>query len=359
MADEHASETMVPIEAIQTVDPEVIAKIPLATQISIVPHGISLWTRTARLDVERDGVRKAYFLKTSYGALGRAMTQSEFRCMSRMRRVAPDLVPEPLASGSFSSVPDVHFLLCEFRRMTGTVPVPEALAAKIAELHRCSGGGSGGKFGSDVPTFHGNVRVDHGWSGSWEEYFARTTKVLFGLEQEAQGPNEEIKAMIAPFFDKVVPRLLRPLETGGRSIQPCLIHGDLWHGNAETDAETGLPVIFDAASFYAHNECEMRADELGVWRQPWNKIGEAYRAEYHKYMPKSQPEEDCDDRNALYAVDTNNIDRGSRVNILDSILYKDDPSYRHMLISGMRELVDKFPGGFEEWDASQEKEAYK
>lgn len=106
--------------------------------------------------------------------------------MSRMRRVAPDLVPEPLASGSFSSVPDVHFLLCEFRRMTGTVPVPEALAAKIAELHRCSGGGSGGKFGSDVPTFHGNVRVDHGWSGSWEEYFARTTKVLFGLEQEAQ-----------------------------------------------------------------------------------------------------------------------------------------------------------------------------
>ncbi|KAI0844839.1 Fructosamine kinase-domain-containing protein [Daldinia vernicosa] len=345
MADEHASETMVPIEAIQTVDPEVVAKLPPATQISIVPHGISLWTRTARLDVEHDGVRKPYFLKTSYGALGRAMTQSEFQCMSRMRRAAPDLVPEPLASGSFSGVPDVHFLLCEFRRMTGTVPAPEALAAKIAELHRCSAGGSGGggKFGSDVPTFHGNVQVDHGWSGFWEEYFARTTRVLFGLEQEAQGPNEEIKGMIAPFFDKVIPRLLRPLETGGRSIQPCLIHGDLWHGNAETDAETGLPIVFDAASFYAHNEYE-----LGVWRQPWNNIGEAYRAEYYKYMPKSQPEEDCDDRNALYAV---------RVNILDSILYKDDPSYRQMLISGMRELVDKFPGGFEEWDASQEKEA--
>ncbi|KAI0114724.1 Fructosamine kinase-domain-containing protein [Daldinia grandis] len=346
MADketEHASETMVPVEAIQTVDPKVVAKLPPATQISIVPHGISLWTRTARLDVEHGGVRKAYFLKTSYGALGRAMTQSEFQCMTRMRRVAPDLVPEPLASGSFCSVPDVHFLLCEFRRMTGAVPAPSALAAKIAELHRRSSGGSDGRFGSDVPTFHGNVRVDHGWSGSWEEYFARTTMGLFGLEQEVQGPNNEIKAMIAPFFDKVVPRLLRPLETGGRSIRPCLIHGDLWHGNAETDADTGLPVIFDAASFYAHNEYE-----LGVWRQPWNKIDKTYRAEYHKCMPKSQPEEDCDDRNALYAV---------RVNILDSILYKDDPSYRQMLISGMRELVDKFPGGFEEWDASQVKEA--
>ena len=62
--------------------------------------------------------------------------------------------------------------------------------------------------------------------------------------------------MATPFFDKVVPRLLRPLETGGRSIRPSLIHGDLWHGNAETDAETGEPVIFDAASFYAHNECK-------------------------------------------------------------------------------------------------------
>ncbi|KAI8961062.1 Fructosamine kinase-domain-containing protein [Daldinia sp. FL1419] len=335
---DHASETMVPIEAIQIVDPQVATKFPPAARISIVPHGISLWTRTARLDVEHGGIRKPYFLKTSYGALGREMTQSEFRCMSRIRGVTPDLVPEPIASGTFSSVPDVHFLLCEFRRMTGDVPAPEALGAKIAELHRCSSGSST-KFGSDASTFHGNVRVDHGWSDSWEEYFARTTRVLFDLEQEAQGPNEEIKEMIPPFFDKVVPRLLRPLETCGRSIQPCLIHGDLWHGNAETDAETGLPVIFDAASLYAHNEYE-----LGVWRQPWNKIGEAYRDEYHKYMPESQPEEDCDDRNALYAV---------RVNILDSILYKDDSSYRQMLISGMRELVDKFPGGFEEWNSSK------
>lgn len=137
--------------------------------------------------------------------------------------------------------------------------------------------------------------------------------------------------MIAPFFEKVILRLLRPLETGGRSIRPTLIHGDLWHGNAETDAETGQPIIFDAASFYAHNECKTlrppevvfgfaeqflirielrdkeadtraRVDELGVWRQPWNKIGAAYRKEYHKHFPKSRPEEDCDDRQALYAV---------------------------------------------------------
>ncbi|KAI1410632.1 Fructosamine kinase-domain-containing protein [Hypoxylon sp. FL1857] len=336
---EYTREPEVPIEAIRVIDPEVVAKLPPGTRVlNIAPHGASFWTRTARLDVEQEGISKAYFLKTSHGELGRDMMSSEYQCMSKIRAITPDLVPEPITWGTYSGMPDVHFLLCEFRRMTGEIPGAGALAGKIAELHRRSSGSSGGRFGSDVPTFHGNVRVDHGWSGSWEEYFARTTRVLFKLEQEVQGYNEEIRQMITPFFEKVIPRLLRPLGTGGHSICPSLIHGDLWHGNAETDVETGLPIIFDAASYYAHNEYE-----LGVWRQPWNKIGEAYRTEYYKHFPKSWPEEDCDDRNALYAV---------RVNILDSILYKDDQSYRQMLISGMRELIDKFPGGFEAWEAS-------
>lgn len=336
---EYAKEAKIAMEAARTVDSEVIARLPPGSRVSMVAHGASLWASTARLDVGSGGTRKTYFLKTSFGALGRDMTASEFRCMTRLRAVAPDLVPEAIACGTYAETPDAHFLLCEFRRMTGEVPAAAVLAEKIAELHRRSNNGGSNRFGSDVPTFHGNVRVDHGWSDSWEEYFSRTTRALLEREIEVQGPNGEIRSMIAPFFEKVILRLLRPLETGGRSIRPTLIHGDLWHGNAETDAETGQPIIFDAASFYAHNEYE-----LGVWRQPWNKIGAAYRKEYHKHFPKSRPEEDCDDRQALYAV---------RVNILDSILYKDDPSYREMLIAGMRELVDKYPGGFEEWENYQ------
>ncbi|KAI1204372.1 Fructosamine kinase-domain-containing protein [Annulohypoxylon truncatum] len=338
---EGTQEVKVPIEAIQVVDPEVIAKLPHGIRVlTIAAHGASFWTRTARLDVEEDGTRKAYFLKTTYGELGREMMSSEFACMSKVRGVAPDLVPEPVAWGSYVGIPHVHFLVCEFRPMTGEVPAAADLARKIAELHRKSSvGGAEAKFGSDVPTFHGNVRVEHGWSHTWEEYFARTTRALFELELETRGDDIDVVSNMIPLFEKVIPRLLRPLQTGNHSIRPCLIHGDLWHGNTGSDAETGLPIIFDAASFYAHNEYE-----LGVWRQPWNKINKAYREEYHKHFPKSWPEEDFDDRNALYAI---------RVNLLDSILYKDDPSYRQMLISGMRDLVDKFPGGFQEWEASQ------
>lgn len=67
----------------------------------------------------------------------------------------------------------------------------------------------------------------------------------------------------------------------------------------------------------------MAVDELAVWRQPWNEIKEPYRTKYCEAFPPSSPEEDFEDRGTLYAI---------RVNILDSILYKDDKSYRDMCV---------------------------
>ncbi len=57
------------------------------------------------------------------------------------------------------------------------------------------------------------------------------TKRDFELEMEARGPCEELKALMEPLFKKVIPRLLRPLETAGRSLKPSFVHGDLWYGN--------------------------------------------------------------------------------------------------------------------------------
>lgn len=70
-----------------------------------------------------------------------------------------------------------------------------------------------------------------------------------------------------------------------------------------------------------------------MWRQTWNKFKEPYRTEYYRHFPRSQPEEDFDDRNALYAT---------RVNILNSILYKEEDSYREMLVPQLSiKIVDR------------------
>lgn len=179
----------------------------------------------------------------------------EFKSMTVIHDVMPNLVPKPIAWGSYSTIEGVHFFLCEFRNMTDELPDIESFPAQMAELHRL-GTSPDKRFGFYVTTYHGNIPIEHGWSDTWEDYFTRTTRVLLQLEQEAQGHNQEILDLSKPFFEKVIPRLLRPMETEGRSIKPSLIHGDLWHGNASMDGDTDEPVIFDAASFYAHNECK-------------------------------------------------------------------------------------------------------
>lgn len=113
---------------------------------------------------------------------------SEFRSMSLIYESAPrNLVPVVCAHGPYVTIPDVHFLICDFRPMTGEIPPPTVLVPEVAEMHRRSMSTADSRkymFGSDFPTFHGNVRVDHGWSDSWEEYFTRTTRKLFETEQK-------------------------------------------------------------------------------------------------------------------------------------------------------------------------------
>lgn len=74
--------------------------------------------------------------------------------------------------------------------------------------------------------------------------------------EESQGPDAELKTLFGQIISKVIPRLLRPLETGGRQIKPSLVHGDLYSGNVSVAAVTGGPVLYDATCLYAHNECE-------------------------------------------------------------------------------------------------------
>ena len=74
--------------------------------------------------------------------------------------------------------------------------------------------------------------------------------------EESQGPDKELRDLFRQTMTKVVPRLLRPLETGVRQIKPSLVHGDLYSGNVSVDVEDGRPVLYDATCLYAHNECK-------------------------------------------------------------------------------------------------------
>lgn len=46
----------------------------------------------------------------------------------------------------------------------------------------------------------------------------------------------------------------------------------------------------------------LRVDELGNWRADRNMFGFEYFDAYHEHIEMSEPKEDYDDRNALYAL---------------------------------------------------------
>jgi protein-ribulosamine 3-kinase len=85
---------------------------------------------------------------------------------------------------------------------------------------------------------------------------ARSLRCALDLETIARGQDPEIDQLIPGLFGRVVPRLLRPLESDGRKVKPSLVHEDLWYANAGVEAGTDRALVFDACCFYAHNECK-------------------------------------------------------------------------------------------------------
>ena len=195
---------------------------------------------------------------------GKAMVSGEFASMTTLHDVLPYLTPMPIAWGTYAADSNVHFFLCEFVEMGEELPDVQLLAASLAELHR-KGESPNGKYGFHVQTLQGTLPQYTEWTDSWEEFFARSLKLVMENEERSQGPDEEVKQLYVETLTKLVPRLLRPLETGGRRIQPRLVHGDIWDGNVSPNIVTGKPAIYDATCIYAHNESKLLARVTWVY----------------------------------------------------------------------------------------------
>lgn len=135
------------------------------------------------------------------------------------------------------------------------MPEPHQFAALLSTLHQKSVSPTD-KFGFHITTCAGNLPQYVGWEDSWETFFAKSMRWALDLEIERKGRSEELDILSRALFDKVIPRLLRPLENEGQTVKPSLVHGDLWYANAGLDVDSGQPLVFDACCFFAHNECE-------------------------------------------------------------------------------------------------------
>ncbi|KAJ4300150.1 hypothetical protein N0V88_002819 [Collariella sp. IMI 366227] len=246
--------------------------------------------------------------------------------MSLLYSVMPEMVAEPLAWGEYKEAEEVYFFVCRFHEFSDGVPRVTAFPKLVAEFHRRSkppgpAQSKTGKFGFDMITYGGRNPQDFPLCDTWEESFTRGLGKLFDLEAETHKGEEggdDMQRLRKGIMDKVIPRLLRPLETEGRTLTPTLVHGDLWDGNASVDGTTGQSMFFDATPLWAHNESQL-ADELAPWWLLRHEMTDAYIEEYKRHYDPAEPSEDFESRGALYAL----------------------------AIATMEDLLSKFPLGYE------------
>lgn len=204
--------------------------------------------------------------------------------------------------------------------MEDKLPSTDELVSLVATIH--SRASPNGKFGYHTTVFAGKHAIDTTWCDTWEEFFTRCMKDTMLAELAVQGPNPELEELSEKILSKVIPRLIRPMETDGRIITPVLVHGDLWHGNVSVGRETGKPVVYNPCCFYGHNECALIhsfprgetacvsrggpnikfTDDFSMWRASRYHTTQDHVKAYFAIIPPTEPKEDQDDRNALYAL---------------------------------------------------------
>lgn len=151
------------------------------------------------------------------------MAQGEYLSMVKLHQYGPDITPRPIGWGTFVSEPDLAFCMFEFVDMIDECcPAPKDICPQLAAMHIRSRDDpeNPGKFGWDHVTCAGPIVQANTWNRSWEAFFTDKIKSVFTLEEKIHGPCEEYNTLKPALLQKVIPRLLRPLETGGNKLTP-------------------------------------------------------------------------------------------------------------------------------------------
>lgn len=294
------------------------------TLVSAEHSAKSAWTITGKLTARTcEGSQTEYFVKVhapaahikergtcrrdltpssqiAFGESGRIMLRGECESSKVIHSIMPDFIPTPIGFGQFRAPgPATYFYVAEYVDMDVTSrPDPAEFCGRLAQLHRESKSPNG-KFGFHVATCDGDRPHVVDWEESWAVFYRKLFLGVCERDVQRNGPWPAYERAIQQVARRVIPRLLDGLLEGGRPIKPSLIHGDLWEGNMGVAKATGKSTLFDAGSYYGHNEME-----LGAWRCEYTSVfrDREYVEQYLRHYPAADPAHEFDDRNRLYSL---------------------------------------------------------
>jgi len=170
-------------------------------------------------------------------------------------RLAGLRVPEVVSQGVDG---ERAFLVLEYLELQSKGDFA-ALGRMLAAAHRHTGP----RFGWNRDNYIGATPQQNGWCDDWSEFW-RDRRLRPQLELARKNG-----------FDLEEKNLLELLA--GHQPPPCLLHGDLWRGNA--GFTPGGPVVFDPAVYYGDREADLAMTEL------FGGFPRAFYSAYHDAFP--------------------------------------------------------------------------
>ncbi len=122
------------------------------------------------------------------------------------------------------------------------------MGRKLAAMHKAS---SSQGFGWKINNTIGSTPQINTWTTDWAEFYIKhRLGYQFQLARRRGGNFPSSEKLLA-----AIPELL------AHQVQPSLVHGDLWGGNAGCTI-SGEPVIFDPATYFGDREVDIAMTEL-------------------------------------------------------------------------------------------------
>ncbi|WP_017652468.1 fructosamine kinase family protein [Fortiea contorta] len=187
-----------------------------------------------------------YFVKINQASQV-AMFEAEALGLEDMLTTASIRVPKPLCWGTAGNS---SYIVLEWLEMgRGNTQSWLEMGRKLAAMHKAT---SSQGFGWKINNTIGSTPQINNWTADWAEFYTKhRLGYQFQLARRRGGSFPQQEKLLA-----AIPELWVDHE-----VQPSLVHGDLWGGNAGCSV-SGEPVIFDPATYYGDREVDIAMTEL-------------------------------------------------------------------------------------------------
>ncbi|WP_016950747.1 fructosamine kinase family protein [Anabaena sp. PCC 7108] len=187
-----------------------------------------------------------YFVKLNQASQVR-MFEAEMLGLQQIHNTNTILVPQPLCWGTANNF---SYIVLEWLEMVDSDSKSwQEMGRKLAAMHKVT---SQNGFGWDMNNTIGSTPQINTWTDDWAEFYTQyRLGYQFQLAKQRGGSFPLQDQLLA-----TIPELL-----ADHHLQPSLVHGDLWGGNAGCTVD-GEPVIFDPATYYGDREVDIAMTEL-------------------------------------------------------------------------------------------------